>query len=269
MTGGTRNLSGAARPTHRQQWWRDMIEQRAYRRLVELRQRGLWDGEPPVPVDHVAEHLLRLSFSWEALDEHPDEVIYGCLRPETRELVLNERHYERFEENRGMRNFTVGHECGHADVFALADQATDQLALFAKTTYRPRAKSAPKGPVLVLGVQLAERLRGLPPEVRTEVIHRIHRDEQRLIEAGRDTALERRTVDRYAAALLMPRDVVTAVVRGRDLTRWAEIRACGARFEVSTEAFRIRLEELGFIHGVEGGRILLTDPTQEDQATLF
>src|SRR4051812_21171033 len=111
--------------THAARQWRMRIEERTSKRLRELQQRRLWNGVPPVPVDHVAEHLLNLEYSWEEIEEEEGEEVLGCLRPSTREIVLNERHRERFDVI-GCLRFTIGHECGHADLYALADHATEQ-----------------------------------------------------------------------------------------------------------------------------------------------
>ena len=114
---------------HSPQAWRDWVEDRALGMLRRLRQRGLWDGSPPVPVDHVLEQLLRLRILYEVIDEPPGHQILGCLRPADRLVILNERHLELFQQVPGLEAYTKGHEAGHADCYALAAMATEQAAL--------------------------------------------------------------------------------------------------------------------------------------------
>jgi hypothetical protein len=245
--------------------WLDSIEGKAYRRLRELRERGLWDGRPPVPVDHVLEHLLDLSISWETVLEKDDEEILACLRPETRQVVLNERYRNRFESVPGLERFCKGHEAGHADVYALCAVA-DQIQLLPHYQYRPTKRSTPHGDVAVL----TSRLRGLPRSVRTDVLQKLKGEERERRAAGEDTPLERRAVEHYAAVLLMPEEAVKASAAAVDLSRWPNVYALASEFDVSRVAMRIRLEELGLIHGVgPDGRILMTNPALAGQTDLF
>jgi hypothetical protein len=252
------------------EWWRGKIERLAYTRLLGVRRSGLWNGRPPVPVDHVIEQALRLTITYDVIEEDPDEEILGCLRPAAREIVLNERHIDRFKRNPGVERFTKGHEAGHADVFAASAIATEQVPIFPATIYHPRQKSAMKGPVSVLGIRLAEKLRGRSREVKFEVMRLVRERERERYIQGQDTPLERRAVDHYAAVLLMPEDVVRATVTGHDLSHWSTIRQFAEYFEVSVQAFRIRLEELGLIYGVDdSNQILLTNPAEEGQLRLL
>lgn len=231
---------------HSPQHWRNWVDQRALRQLQRLIRRGLWNGEPPVPVDHVLEHLLDLRISVEVVDEPPGQQILGCLRPETRTVVLNETHIALFEQVPGLEAWTKAHEGGHADCYALADLATEQGSLIAPGTYAPWRGRATHGPVQALRVQLlTEALRGQPRAVRTEVYGALHDEERARAQRGEDTPLERRTVDRYATMLLMPEDVMRRVVGRRQLARWGEVRTLAGRFGVSVEAMTYRLRELG------------------------
>jgi hypothetical protein len=68
----------------------------------------------------------------------------------------------------------------------------------------------------------------------------------------------------------MPADLVRCAAADRDLADWRAVADLGRQFVVSTTAMRIRLQELGLIFGVdESGAILLTDPGQADQRSLF
>lgn len=243
--------------------WINLIEHRAYARLRELRSRGLWDGTPPIPVDFIAEHLLDLRISWEQINEKDSEVIFACLRPDSRELVLNERHRSRFANYPGLERFSKAHEIGHADVFALGALAS-QIPLLARGQYLPVRRTATKGDVTLI----QPYLRHLPPQARADVFEGIAAWERDRKASGEDSPLVRRAVDHYAAVLLMPGDLVAREAAGRDLATPKEVSALAGRFVVSVAAMRIRLKELGLIFGVDDtGRVLLDDPNK--QPTLF
>lgn len=262
-------MSRAGRSARGRAWWLNGIETRTAARLRELRLRELWDGTPPVPLDHVAEHLLDLSISYEEIEEEDGEEIYGSFRPEEREIVINTRHSAAYEANPGRLRFTMAHEIGHADLFALATR-TDQgeLGLLAGA-YSPRHKSATKGEVSVVSLRLAERIRHLPAVQRAAYEQRLLAVEQKKYAAGHDTPLVRRSVDTYASLLLMPADLVRAHAAGRDLTVYAELRDLARVFVVSTTAMRHRVVDLGLVYEGPGGALQLTDPAHADQGTLF
>ncbi len=241
--------------------WLDSIEHKAYRRLRQLRERGLWDGVPPVPIDHVLEHLLDLSISWEDVNEDPGEEILACLRPERREVVMNERYRERFERITGLEEFSKAHEAGHADVFALCADS-EQIHLLPKSLYHPKHRSAAHGEVSVL----TARLKALSPEMRSEVLRELKNQEHALKARGEDSPLERRAVEHYAAVLLMPEDVIRTYAKGVDLSEWSGVVVLATKFQVSRTAMRIRLEELRLIHarGIQS-----RNPTTVGQEELF
>jgi hypothetical protein len=250
-------------------WWLARIETRTARRLQQLRQRELWDGCPPVPVEHVIEHLLELSISYEDIEEHPEEEVLGSFRPETREIVLNARHIALFRDIPGRRRFTLAHEAGHADLYALAECAAQgELALLGQY-YHPRMKPASRGPVAVLSLQLARRLRALPAPQRDAVYRRICEAEHARYAAGHDTPLVRRTVDTYASMLLMPAELVRTQAAGQDLTVYAEIKALAEVFAVSATAMRYRLLDLRLVFEGPDRTLVRTDPTHVDQGELF
>ncbi len=242
-----------------------MVEERAYSRLRQLRDRGLWDGRPPVPVEHVIEHLLKLAISWEVVSEQAGEQILACLRPEAMEVVLNESHRVQFEDIPGLERFSLAHEAGHADVFALT-ALSEQLGLLAKDVYRPAQRSAVRGPVAVI----LSRVPGVSREALREVMQAVMDSDRARHVAGEDTPFVRRTVDHYAAVLLMPEETVRSVSDGLDLSSWPTIQTLASEFQVSRTAMRIRLEECGLIQGVdERGRVVLRDHDLADQGELF
>jgi hypothetical protein len=239
------------------------IEEKAYANLRRLRQMELWDGSAPVPIDHILEHILGLTISWEAVDEPPGRQVLACLRPETREVVLNESHAGLFREKPGVLRFSKGHEAGHADVFALVDDA-DQSRLLADVHYHPMRCIATKGAVSVV----QSRLRELPRELRTEVMRELVASERQRRVEGEDSDLERRSVDHYAATLLMPADLVRSELEERDLTSWPDLYRVAERLGVTISALTVRLMELGLIHDIVDRRILLHDPSSAQISLL-
>ena len=228
------------------------IEEKAYDRLRRLRELTLWDGLAPVPIDHVIEHTLGLTISWEEVEEPAERQVLACLRPETREIVLNERYAPLFREKPALLRFSKGHEAGHADVFALVSEA-DQFKLLGTSHYQPMRCTATKGEAWAIG----SRLKGLEPALRTEVMYEVRRMERERRAKGEDSDLVRRSVDHYAATLLMPEELVRSEMSGRDRTRWSELYEAAGSLGVSISALTIRLIEMGMIKGVVGNKIEL------------
>lgn len=247
-----------------QSQWMKRVEAKAYDRLRRLRSKDLWDGSSQVPIDHVLEHVLELTISWEQVNEPEGRVVLACLRPETREIVLNEEHLELFREKPGLLRFSKGHEAGHADVFAILDES-EQVKLLGKDHYQPMRCSATKGDVSVIQA----RLRNLPPELRTEVMREIKERERRRQREGEDSDLERRSVDHYAATLLMPANLIRSEMEGRDVTSWPELYDVADRLGVSISAFTVRLRELGMISRIEDREIVPADVPNDEQLHLL
>lgn len=241
----------------------ERVERKAYTRLRRLRAMDLWDGTGRVPVDHVLEHLLGLTISWETVEEPPDSQVLACLRPESREIVLNEKHVELLREKRGLLRFCKGHEAGHADVFGLLDES-EQLRVVAESHYHPLRCRATNGEVSVI----QSRLRELPRELRTEVMRELVEQERCRRREGEDSDLERRSVDHYAAVLLMPADLVRNEMEGRDPSSWPELYDAARVLGVSISAFTIRLRELGMIADIVDGEIIV-DEGDAGQPSLF
>lgn len=270
--------------TSGQRWWYGKIEDRAYARLAQLRRdrvgglRPLWNGEPPVPVEHIAEHLLGLSICYEPVEELEGEEILGCLRLETREIVLNEHHSDRFRSVPGAERHTIGHECGHADVFGEIANADMPALPGLPAATLTRKRSGLRGDVRVLKIQMNQamraRLANCTPDVRVEVLRRWElreREEERSrVAAGADSSIVKRAVDHYAATLLMPRDLVGREAKDLDLSLWSSVDLLARRFVVSKQAMVIQLESLGLIFGVaEDRRILMRDPAEGSQISLL
>lgn len=216
------------------------IEQRAETRLAELEQALERPSEPPVSIDLLAEHVLGLNFCWEAIDELPGEVILAGLRPEDRLIVLNERRQSLFKEHPGLERFTKGHEMGHWDLFidqSILDHPTlpglspsDVFAL----------RSSTSGPVQVVQGLLKD------PDGQDLI---------RDILARQDAPHEARAVNRYSAAISMPRSAMRAMVAGITLTGWPQLYRLAERFEVTISALKVRLDQLNILHITPDGQM--------------
>lgn len=67
----------------------------------------------PINMELLAEHLFDLVISWESLADDAGALTLGGVRPRTRQLVLNDRARDFFEDHAGSENFTKAHEVAH------------------------------------------------------------------------------------------------------------------------------------------------------------
>lgn len=104
------------------------IEERALTMLARYSQQYEEVGSPPVPLDHIVEHLLDLKIVWAGLPADGDAVALGGLAPKARTIVLNETNLAMFEKTIGLENFTIAHEIGHWDLH-FDENATPNLVL--------------------------------------------------------------------------------------------------------------------------------------------
>lgn len=81
----------------------------------------------PVPVEDLAEELFDLSISWERVQPENGSLILGGVRPERRQLVLNDDARSYFSEFPGSENFTKAHEVGHWVLHVREPPASAQL----------------------------------------------------------------------------------------------------------------------------------------------
>lgn len=218
----------------------EAVEQQAEARLAELERVLGFPLGVPVPIDLLAEQVLGLDFLWEEIEELPGEIVLGGLVPERRLIVLNERHRELFRAKPGLERSTKGHEMGHWDLYV--DKST---------LGHPTLPGLGPGEGLVL--------RGSPAG-RVQVLQALLRDPEgvelvRDLVARADDPAEARAVNRYAAAISMPRALVRALVGEARPRRWAELYRLAERFEVTITALRVRLEQLGLLHVTPDGRL--------------
>jgi hypothetical protein len=207
-----------------------------------------------VPIDLLAEQVLGLDFLWEMIDELPGECILGGLIPERRLIVLNERHTDLFREKPGLERSTKGHEMGHWDLFI------DQSLLG-----HPGLPGLGTGEGTVLRGSPAGQVQVLQALLRDPVGLELLRD----LTARADDPTEARAVNRYAAAISMPRAIMRALLAESRPTRWPELYCLAEQFGVTITALCVRLEQLGLLHVSGDGRLHASRAEAAGQLSLW
>jgi hypothetical protein len=210
-------------------------------RIEEIAEQRLRDfegklGSPlsiPVDIELFGDLVLGLSMLWENIDELPGEEVLAGLRPADRLIVMNERRKPEMEKQAGRRRLTQGHEMGHWDLFVDISKL-DHPGLFADAAASMFAyRSSTGGQVQIM---------------RTLLSCEAGRDIVRQINARADTPDEARSVNRYAAAILMPRAIIVEEARKIDCTQWRNLYRLAERFGVSISALRVRLEQFNLVY---------------------
>jgi Zn-dependent peptidase ImmA (M78 family) len=229
------------------------IEDLAAERLSQLARRLAHPLAPPIPIDLLAEQILGLDFLWEDIDELPRETVLGALHPHKRLIIMNDKHRTLFDTKPGLERFTKGHEMGHWDLFI--DQGSlEHPTLFALDDSSPfTRRRSPVGEVTVMKWFLSF------PEGQEFL---------RDLQARADDPNEARAVNRYAAAILMPKDLLRAEVDTIDRTRWSNLYRIAELFEVTISALKVRLQQLGLLYMDEDGRLYKSPTHDEGQISL-
>jgi len=216
------------------------IEEIAQSRLAELQRLLGRPLSPPIPIDLIAEQVLGLDFLWEPINELPGEKIFGGLIAKKRLIILNENRRELFGEKPGLERSTKGHEMGHWDLF-IDKGSLDHPTLFNVDGDGPFAfRSSPAGDVAIIKM-LDRDAEG--------------RELLRKIQSRADEPDEARAVNRYAAALSMPADMIRADALKIDRTQWPNLYRLAEKYEVTISALRVRLEQLGLLYVDEHGKL--------------
>ncbi len=229
------------------------IEEIAASRLAELERRLGRPLSPPIPIDLIAEQVLGLDFLWEAIDELPREKVFGGLIAKKRLIVLNENRKRLFAEKPGLERSTKGHEMGHWDLF-IDKGSLDHPTLFNVDGDGPFAfRSSPAGDVAII--------KALDRDAEG-------RELLRKIQSRADEPDEARAVNRYAAALSMPAEMIRADALKIDRTQWPNLYRLAERFEVTISALRVRLEQLGLLYVDEHGKLYESRDAASGQTML-
>jgi hypothetical protein len=222
------------------------IEDLAAERLSQLARILARPLAPPIPIDLLAEQVPGLDFLWEDIDELPGETVLGALHPQKRLIIMNDKHRTLFDTKPGLERSTKGHEMGHWDLF-IDKGAQEHPTLFALDDSSAFARRrSPVGAVTVMKWLLS----------CTE-----GQDLLREIKSRADDPAEARAVNRYAAAIVMPKDLLLTEVGKIDRTRWSNLYTIAEQFEVTISALTVRLQQLGLLY-VGKDRSLHKDPFQ-------
>lgn len=211
----------------------EKIEQIAEQRLREFERKLLRPLTLPIDIELFGELVLELSILWDDIEELPGEEILAGLRPEQHLIVMNDRRRGDMEAKPGRLRLTQGHEMGHWDLF-IDKSSIDQPTFFdTATTGLFAYRNSPNGQVRIIKILLSCE-EGL--------------DLLRQINSRADTPDEARSVNRYAAAILMPRAMIIEEAKKIDRTLWPNLYRLAERFQVTISALCVRLEQLNLLY---------------------
>jgi hypothetical protein len=231
------------------------IEEIAEQRLREFEGKM---GRPlslPIDIELFGDLVLGLSMLWEDIDELPGEEVLAGLRASDRLIVMNERHKQEMEQRPGRRRLTQGHEMGHWDLFVDISKIDHPTLFEAATPAIFAYRSSTGGQVQIM---------------RTLLSCESGRDIVRQFNSRADTPDEARSVNRYAAAILMPRVVITDESKKIDRTQWPNLYRLAERFGVSISALCVRLEQFNLLYvDQENKKLYASRQEAQGQTRLF
>jgi len=212
----------------------ERIEEIVERRLLEFERKMEKPLSIPLDVELFSEQVLGLSLLWEEIRELPGEVVLGGLDKERRLIVMNERRLGELEANPGRLRQTIGHEGGHWDLFV------DESKLDHPDLFKTAATGAFAYRSSVGGRQIEVIAKLLASETGRRLLQAIY--------ARADKPDEARSVNRYGAAVLMPRPILVEEAKRIDRTQWPNLYDLARRFNVSISSLRVRLEQLDLVY---------------------
>ena len=186
--------------------------------LIEGNARGLLDeyetqygaiSKPPILIEHLIEAYLGLTIDWDDISLAEGGVILACIDPVACTLRMNASQRSHFEDYVGTESFTLAHEAGHWRLHIFEGEGR-QLGLF--------------------------------DDRQSEVF--LCRGSAK----GRPRDRLEWQADRFAAALLMPSNMVRDHVKMMDVYSWLNLYRMRDAFGVTITALRVRLEELGLLY---------------------
>ena len=212
-------------------WSNDAIEALAKERLQQLEQLLGGAPTPPIPVDILAESVLDLDILWDEIEELDGETILGAIQPKTRRITMNEKRRSLFEEKPGLELFTKGHEMGHWDLYV--DKATlDHPSLFGSGQGAFSFRQSTSGQAIIVKKIMAT-------EEGRELLSQLKRRS--------DESDESRAVNRYAGAILMPKDLIRKEAMQVERTSWPNLYRLAESFGVTISALTVRLQQLNLL----------------------
>lgn len=210
--------------------------------------------EPPVPLDMIIELLFELSISWEEIDDNEVMPVLGGLRPEKREIVLNEKHLALFKEKPGLERSTKAHELGHWDLFIdKSSVSCPPLPGFDKGDFFIK-RTTQKGAVQI---------------VRDAWVDLDSYKTVRNALRSVDSPSVATAVNRYASVISMPHFLLSSAAKDFDLTHWPSLYRLAELFDVTISALTVRLQQLRMIFIAEGKKIYSSKEEYYGQGSLF
>ena len=211
----------------------EQIEQIAERRLYEFERKLERPLSLPIDIELFGDLVLGLSMLWEEIDELPGEEVLAGLRAPDRLIVMNERRKQEMEQKPGRRRLTQGHEMGHWDLFVDISKLDHPTLFEAAAPAMFAYRSSTGGQVQIMKTLLSY-------EKGREIVRQIN--------SRADTPDEARSVNRYAAAILMPRAIITDEAKKINRTQWPNLYRLAERFGVSISALCVRLEQFNLVY---------------------
>jgi hypothetical protein len=208
----------------------EQIEQIAEQRLIEFQQKLERPLSFPIDIELFGDLVLGLSMLWEEIEEMPGEEVLAGLRASDRLIVMNERRKDEMEQKPGRRRLTQGHEMGHWDLFVDISKLDHPELFDAAASGMFAYRSSSGGHVQIL----------LSSEQGRDILRQIN--------ARGDAPDEARSVNRYAASILMPRSVFVDSARRIDRTQWRNLYDLAAQFGVTISALCVRLEQFNLLY---------------------
>jgi Zn-dependent peptidase ImmA (M78 family) len=104
--------------------------------------------------------------------------------------------------------------------------------------------------------------------MKTVLSYEKGRELVRQINSRADTPDEARSVNRYAAAILMPRAFIIEEAKKINRTQWPNLYRLAERFEVTISALCVRLEQFNLVY-VDQGKLYASREDAQGQARLF
>jgi len=237
-------------------WRNEHIEARAEERLAQLANSLGRPLSPPIPVDLFIEHVLELDLLWDVIEERPGEMILGAIDPRARQIVINEKHVDLFRQRPGLERFTKLHESGHWDL--LTDQTIIDHPQFLEG-------EDVGGPVSFRQSQNNCLLHVLKALCTTKEGVEYVCD----LRSRADDPYEKRVVNRYAGAVLIPKQLLREDVARKRPQRWPDVYRLAERYEVTPTAMKVRLNELGLVYIDESGTFYGSKAEAVGQQLLF
>lgn len=185
--------------------------------------------EPPVPIEEIIDYTINVPLIWEAISDYNGMPVLAklavCGQPQPEvAIIVNEDKQLFFHQHEGVEQFSLAHEVGH----------------------------------YVLHVNHANLYTLLLPNATERSIM--------LCRAGFGKCRDRKEwqADRFAASLLMPRDLLMEACTGIDLCQWSNLYRLKDQFRVTISALTRRLTELHLVTVTDDHTLL---PYQQKSAT--